>query len=79
MVKTFSRPFPTVFIPTQEGHSRLSKFEKKVDEGFLFGYSTSRKTYRVYKKTHNIVEEVQDVEFDETNDSQVENENMDDD
>jgi len=32
----------------------------------------------IYNKTHGIVEEVHDVEFDETNGSQVENENLDD-
>ena len=56
----------------------MSKFEKKCDEGFLLGYSTTSKAYRVWNKTHGIVEEVHDVEFDETNGSQVENENLDD-
>jgi hypothetical protein len=28
----------------------LSMFEKKCDGGFLLGYSTSRKLYRVFKK-----------------------------
>jgi hypothetical protein len=27
--------------------TRLSKFEKKCDEGFLLGYSTTSKAYRV--------------------------------
>jgi hypothetical protein len=27
--------------------TRLSKFEKKYDEGFLLGYSTTSKVYRV--------------------------------
>jgi hypothetical protein len=27
--------------------TRLSKFEKKYDEGFLLGYSTTSKAYRV--------------------------------
>ncbi|WVZ93263.1 hypothetical protein U9M48_039258 [Paspalum notatum var. saurae] len=49
--------------------SRLSKFEKKCDEAFLLGYSSNSKAYRVYNKTHEIVEEVYDVEFDETNGS----------
>jgi hypothetical protein len=44
--------------------TRLSKFKKKCDEGFLFVYSTSSKAYRVYNETHGIVEEVHDIEFD---------------
>jgi transposase InsO family protein len=58
--------------------SRLSKFEKKCDEGFLLGYSSNSKAYRFFNRTHGIIEEVYDVEFDETNGSQDENENLDD-
>jgi hypothetical protein len=58
--------------------SRLSKFEKKCDEGFLLGYSSNSKEYRVFNKTHGIIEEAYDVEFDETNRYQDENENLDD-
>jgi hypothetical protein len=57
--------------------SRLSKFEKKCDDGFLLGYSSNSKAYRVFNKTHDIIEEAYDVEFDETNRSQDENENLD--
>jgi hypothetical protein len=49
----------------------LSKF-KKSDEGFLLGYSSNSKAYRVFNKTHGIIEEAYDVEFDETNGSQDE-------
>jgi hypothetical protein len=42
----------------------LSKFEKKCDEGFLLGYSTSSKAYRVWNVTSGQLEEVHDVEFD---------------
>jgi transposase InsO family protein len=35
--------------------SRLSKFEKKCDEGFLLGYSSNSKAYRVFNKTHGII------------------------
>src|SRR5688572_20617434 len=55
-----------------------SKFEKKCDEGFLLGYSSNSKAYRVFNKTHGIIEEAYDVEFDETNGSQDESENLDD-
>jgi hypothetical protein len=56
----------------------LSKFEKKCDEGFLLGYSTSSKAYRVWNLASGQLEEVQDVEFDETNGSQDDEENLDD-
>ena len=58
--------------------TRLSKFQSKCDEGFLLGYSSCSKAYRVYNKTHGIVEEAYDVEFDETNGSHDEQENLDD-
>ena len=54
--------------------TRLRKFEKKCDKGFLLGYSTTSKAYRVYNKLSGLVEEVHDVEFDETNGSQDEDE-----
>jgi hypothetical protein len=58
--------------------SRLSKFEKKCVEGFLLGYSSNSKYYSVFNKTHGIIEEAYDVEFDETNGSHDENDNLDD-
>ena len=56
----------------------MSKFEKKCDEGFLLGYSTTSKAYRVCNLASGILEEVHDVEFDETKGSQDEDENHDD-
>jgi hypothetical protein len=56
----------------------LSKFEKKCDEGFLLGYSTTSKAYRVWNLASDLLEEVHDVEFDETNGSQDEEDNLDD-
>jgi hypothetical protein len=53
--------------------SRLSKFQSKCDVGFLLGYSSNSKAYRVYN-----IEEVYDVQFDETTGSQDEKENLDD-
>jgi transposase InsO family protein len=41
--------------------TRLSKFEKKCDEGFLLGYSTTSKTYRVWNLASGQLEEVYDV------------------
>ena len=46
--------------------TRLGKFDKKCDEGFLFGYSTTSKAYRVWNFDSGTLEEVHDVEFDET-------------
>ena len=57
--------------------TRLSKFEKKC-EGFLLGYSTTSKAYRVWNLASGTLEEVHDVEFDETKGSQDENENLED-
>ena len=58
--------------------TRLSKFEKNCDEGFLLGYSTTSKAYRVWNLASGTLEDIQDVEFDETNGSQEEDENLDD-
>ena len=56
----------------------LGKFDKKYDEGFLLGYSTTSKAYRVWNLASGTLEEVHDVEFDETKGSQDENENLED-
>jgi hypothetical protein len=58
--------------------TRLGKFEKKCDEGFLLGYSTTSKAYRVWNLASGTLEEVHDVEFHETKGSQDENENLED-
>jgi len=58
--------------------TRLSKFEKKCDEGFLLGYSTTSKSYRVWNLASITLREVHDVEFDRTNGFQEEDENLDD-
>jgi hypothetical protein len=44
----------------------------------LLGYSLNSKAYRVYNQSSGLVEESCDVEFDETNNSQEEQENLDD-
>ena len=54
--------------------TRLGKFDKKCDEWFLLGYSTTSKVYRVWNLDSGTLEEVHDVEFDETKGSQVEDE-----
>jgi hypothetical protein len=58
--------------------SRLSKFQSKCDEGFLLDYSLNSKVYRVYNQSSKLVEKTSDVEFDETNVSQEQQENLDD-
>ncbi|GKE66795.1 putative ribonuclease H-like domain-containing protein, partial [Tanacetum coccineum] len=39
------------------------KFDGKSDEGYLFGYSTSSKAFRVYNKRTNMVEENLHIDF----------------
>jgi hypothetical protein len=46
-----------------------SKFAPKVVEGFLLGYDSNTKAYRVFKKCSGLVEVTSDVVFDETNGS----------
>ena len=58
--------------------TRLGKFDKKCDEGFLLGYSTISKAYRVWNLASGTLEEVHDVEFVGTKGSQDENENLED-
>jgi hypothetical protein len=57
--------------------TKLSKFEKKYDDDFLLSYSTTSKAYRVWNLASGILEEVHDVEFDETNGSQEKDKNLD--
>ena len=58
--------------------TRLGKFDTKCDEGFLLGYSTTIKAYKVWNLDSGTLKEVHDVEFDKTKGSQVENENLED-
>ena len=58
--------------------TRLGKFDNKCDEGFLLGYSTTSKAYRVWNLASGTLEEVDDVEFYEIKDFQDENENLED-
>jgi hypothetical protein len=48
---------------------RNSKFAPKVIEGFLLGYDSNTKAYRVFNKSSGLVEVSSDVVFDETNGS----------
>jgi hypothetical protein len=46
---------------------RHSNFAPKAVEGFLLGYDSNTKAYRVFKKSSGLVEVSSDVVFDETN------------
>jgi hypothetical protein len=56
----------------------LGKFQRHCDIGFLVGYSSKSKAYRVFNYATGLVEETYDVEFNESNGSQGAIENCDD-
>jgi transposase InsO family protein len=58
------------FILIKRGRS--SKFAPKAVEGFLLGYDSNTRAYRVFNKSTGLVEVSCDIVFDETNGSQVE-------
>jgi hypothetical protein len=58
------------FILVKRG--RKSKFAPKDVEGFLLGYDSNTRAYRVFNKSTGLVEVSCDIVFDETNGSQVE-------
>jgi hypothetical protein len=57
---------------------RHSKFAPKVVGGFLLGYDSKTKTYRVFNNSSGLVEITSDVVFDDTNGSQREQVDLDD-
>jgi transposase InsO family protein len=57
---------------------KTSKFAPKIYEGFMLGYDSNSYVYRVFNKDSSCVETMFDVVFDETNDSQVEQCDVDD-
>jgi hypothetical protein len=57
---------------------RHSKFAPKAVEGFLLGYDSNTKAYRVFNKSSGLVEVSSDVVFDETNGSLREQVDLDD-
>jgi transposase InsO family protein len=57
---------------------RHSKFAPKVVEGFLLGYDSNTKAYRVFNKSSGLVEVSSNVVFDETNVSPREQVDLDD-
>jgi hypothetical protein len=50
---------------------RNSKFAPKAVEGFLLGYDSNTRAYKVFNKSTGLVEVSCDIMFDETNGSQV--------
>jgi hypothetical protein len=63
------------FILVKRG--RKSKFAPKAVEGFLLGYDSNTRAYRVFNKSFGQVEVSCDIVFDETNDSLVEQVDLD--
>jgi hypothetical protein len=63
------------FILIKRG--RNSKFGLKAVEGFLLGYDSNTRAYRVFNKSTGLVEVSCDIVFDETNGSQVEQVDLD--
>jgi transposase InsO family protein len=63
------------FILIKRG--RNSKFAPKAVEGFLFGYDSNTRAYKVFKKSTRLVQVSCDIVFDETNVSQVEQVDLD--
>jgi hypothetical protein len=57
---------------------RNSKFAPKAVEGFLLGYDSNTKAYRVFNKSLGLVEVSSDVVFDETNGTPREQVDLDD-
>jgi transposase InsO family protein len=56
---------------------RSSKFAPKAVKGFLLGYDSNTRAYRVFNKSTGLVEVSCDIMFDETNGSQVEQVDLD--
>jgi hypothetical protein len=63
------------FILIKRGRS--SKFAPKGVEGFLLGYDSNTRAYRVFNKSTGLVEVSCDIVFDETTGSQVEQVDLD--
>jgi hypothetical protein len=55
----------------------ILKFAPKAVEGFLLGYDSNTRAYRVFNKSTGLVEVSCDIVFDETNGSQVEQGDLD--
>jgi hypothetical protein len=67
MSRTFVYSGANCYILVKKG--RHSKFAPKAVEGFLLGYDSNTKAYRVFNKLSGLVEVSSDIVFDETNGS----------
>jgi hypothetical protein len=63
------------FILVKRG--RKSKFAPKAVEGFLLGYDSNTRAYKVFNKSTRLIEVSCDIVFDEINGSQVEQVDLD--
>jgi hypothetical protein len=63
------------FILVERG--RKSKFAPKAVKGFLLGYDSNTRAYRVFNKSTGLVDVSFDIVFDETNGSQMEQVDLD--
>jgi hypothetical protein len=57
--------------------SKFSKFDPKTYEGFLLGYDSNSRAYRIFNVTTGYIETMCDMVFDETNGSQNEQADLD--
>nr|GEU67421.1 hypothetical protein [Tanacetum cinerariifolium] len=75
----FMRPFgcPVTILNTLDPLDPLGKFDRKVDEGFLVGYSVSSKAFRVFNSRTRIVQETLHINFLENKPNVVEKEGED--
>jgi transposase InsO family protein len=73
---SYFRVFGSKFYVLQK-RSKSSKFVPKVYEEFLLDYDSNSRTFRVFNKDSSCVETICDAVFDKTNDSQVEQHNVD--
>ena len=76
-LKEFHQVFPLSHSVPVSLFCRHSKFAPKVVEGFLLGYDSNTKAYRVFNKSTGLVEVSCDIVFDETNGAQVEQVDLD--
>jgi hypothetical protein len=73
---SYFRVFGSKYYVIQK-RSKSSKFAPNVYEGFLLGYDSNSRTYHVFNKYFSCVETTCDAVFDETNDSQIEQYDLD--
>jgi hypothetical protein len=78
LLKNTLRGNPECAVGPKTPTGRHSKFAPKAVEGFLLGYDSNTKAYKVFNKSSGLVEVSSDVVFDETNGSPREQVDLDD-